>query len=257
MSIGALHRRWRDARAMLATTLSLALTLSLSSVATHAQDAESIEPPTQIEIASADFRVPLVELYTSEGCSSCPPADRWLSRLGAALGDELAAVPLAFHVDYWNYLGWSDPYAQASFTKRQRAAAANNRQHTIYTPAFLVDGRGARRGDDMLRTIRGANAQAAQADIGARITRRGADRIAAQIKVEVDSRAAHRRARAYIAVYESGITREIGGGENRGRTLRHDFVVRHWSRPIAIAAGTTDAEIEVEIPQDWNRPGLG
>ena len=209
-----------------------------------------------VEVTSGEFRTPVVELYTSEGCSSCPPADDWLRKLGASLAHDFSAVLLAFHVDYWNYLGWPDPYSQPAFTDRQRHAAANNRQRTIYTPAFLVDGREARGGAAVVRSIESANSQKAQARIAVRVVRHGAGGIRARIEVDNNAPGAAHYA-AHVAVYENGITRRIGAGENRGRTLRHDFVVRHWSAPIAIRRGANRAQVEVDIPADWNRPHLG
>ncbi len=209
----------------------------------------------QIALTSSAFRTPVVELYTSEGCSSCPPADDWLRRLGAALDQEFSAVPLAFHVDYWNYLGWTDPYSKPAFSKRQRAAAALNLRRGVYTPEFVVDGRETRGGNAILRAIRDANSQNAEATIVARVTRRSDDRLGARI--EVDNRSGRARAHAHVAIFESGITRKIGGGENHGKTLRHDFVVRHWSRAIAIRPGFNRAAFEIEIPADWRRANLG
>ena len=85
---------------------------------------------------SGDAVTPVIELYTSEGCSSCPPADRWLSRLKA----DTPVVALAFHVNYWNYLGWRDPYATAETTDRQhRIRAATNGKY-VYTPHVVVNG---------------------------------------------------------------------------------------------------------------------
>ena len=85
-------------------------------------------------------RVALLELYTSEGCDSCPPTDRWVSALATRgfAGDRV--IPLAFHVDYWNYLGWKDPFAQARYTERQRFVNARVRTRTIYTPQLMLDG---------------------------------------------------------------------------------------------------------------------
>ena len=84
---------------------------------------------------------PVVELYTSEGCNSCPPADRWLSKLKA----DPAVVALAFHVDYWDRLGWKDRFASAAFTARQAAQQASNGARFSYTPQVVVDGRGGAR----------------------------------------------------------------------------------------------------------------
>src|SRR6476659_2802738 len=87
--------------------------------------------------ASTRQVAPVVELYTSEGCNSCPPADRWLSKLKA----DPAVVALAFHVDYWDRLGWKDRFASAAFTQRQAAQQATNGARFSYTPQVVVDGR--------------------------------------------------------------------------------------------------------------------
>ncbi|MDA7990013.1 MAG: DUF1223 domain-containing protein [Gammaproteobacteria bacterium] len=209
--------------------------------------------------ASAGAKTPLVELYTSEGCSSCPPADNWLRALGESLhygdgdGDELRAVPLAFHVDYWNYLGWTDPFAKKAFTKRQRNVAATNRTG-VYTPATIVDGRESWHGGKALRAIKAANAQTAEARIEVRVSRGEDGEITAEITLNNRSaRALH----AHLAVYENGITRRIGAGENNGRTLRHDFVVRHWSAPMRMRRGENRKTVTLALPPDWQRRNLG
>ncbi len=91
--------------------------------------------------SSGNDRVALVELYTSEGCSSCPPADRWLSRLADDAGLWSEFVPVAFHVDYWDYIGWKDEFADPSNTQRQRGYAAAAGARSIYTPQMVVGGR--------------------------------------------------------------------------------------------------------------------
>ncbi len=225
--------------------------------------AAALSPPSayaddeRISVTSGELRTPVVELYTSEGCSSCPPADNWLRQLGRSLDGDFSAVPLAFHVDYWNYLGWIDPYSKPAYTKRQREAPANHRRG-IYTPQFLVDGRKARGAAAIIRAIRNANGQRAEATIAAHVSRRGdnadADTIAAHISVE--NRSPGEYIQAHLAIHESGLVRQIGAGENRGKTLLHDFVVRHWSEPIAIRRGVNEAEIAVKIPEDWARANL-
>jgi len=92
------------------------------------------------ESRSAARRVALIELYTSEGCNSCPPADRWLSSLQARGFNADRMVPLAFHVDYWDYLGWRDRFAQAGFSVRQRAQAGRGGARSVYTPQLLLNG---------------------------------------------------------------------------------------------------------------------
>ena len=209
----------------------------------------------QISMTSSEYRTPVVELYTSEGCSSCPSADDWLRQLGESLDQDFNAVPLAFHVDYWNYLGWTDPYSKPSFTERQREVAANNRQRSLYTPEFLVDGQEARRGGGIIQSIYHANSQKAKVTIVVNAVSHDLNQISTRI--EVDNQSELGNADAYIAVYENGITRKIGGGENHGKTLKHDFVVRHWSAPIAIRRGANNAAVDLEIPADWKRPNLG
>src|SRR5712692_9250138 len=93
----------------------------------------------QCAAKSAEKTVALVELYTSEGCNSCPPADRWLSALGKKYPPELV-VPLALHVDYWDYIGWKDPYAKREFSQRQRRLSELQRAAFVYTPQVLLQG---------------------------------------------------------------------------------------------------------------------
>src|SRR5512146_1099322 len=112
----------------------LILALSGLSCAAGAQTAP-------MRFQSSEKMTSLVELYTSEGCSSCPPAEAWLSRQKNAAGLWKNFVPVAFHVDYWDYLGWRDPWAAAQFSDRQRAHAQQWRSDTVYTPGFVLNGR--------------------------------------------------------------------------------------------------------------------
>ena len=94
----------------------------------------------QCAAQSGSRTVALVELYTSEGCDSCPPADRWLSSLSAQGHTPDKVVPLSLHVDYWDYIGWKDPYAKREFATRQRKLADLKRAKVIYTPQVLLQG---------------------------------------------------------------------------------------------------------------------
>lgn len=116
----------------------------------------SLAAAGEITIESPATRVHLVELFTSEGCSSCPPADDWLRGLKTERGLWREFVPVAFHVDYWDNLGWPDRLASPRFTERQRAYAAAWRANTVYTPGFVLDG----------REWRGRTVPAATAEIG-------------------------------------------------------------------------------------------
>src|SRR5262252_2023521 len=95
----------------------------------------------RIHFQSGTNRTALIELYTSEGCSSCPPAEEWLSKLKAHPRLWIDLVPAAFHVDYWDYLGWRDPFGAAAYSDRQRTYAAEWKSRSIYTPGFVLDGK--------------------------------------------------------------------------------------------------------------------
>jgi hypothetical protein len=174
----------------------------------------------------------LVELYTSEGCSSCPPADRWLSRLrGAGFGAD-ALVPLSLHVDYWDYIGWKDPYAKPTFTARQRELAAIAGSGFVYTPQVMLAGRdyrgwsSARRFADDVRMLneRPARAEIALAFKAGTVTARAAVTDARQ---SAD-------AALFLAVFQNDLSNEVTAGENHGVRLTHDFVVREWLGPFAL-----------------------
>ena len=212
-------------------------------------------PAGPLVVTSGKTITPLVELYTSEGCSSCPPADRLLSRLGNAEVESFELVPLAFHVDYWNWLGWPDPHSQAKFTDRQRKIGAINRQRSIYTPELVVAGQEARGGDRIYSLIDRYNRAPAEVSVILQLETRSPTWL--QADLEIDNMSKVSGAEVYLAVYENNITREIGAGENAGRTLVYDFVVRHWSMPVEVSAGRSVHSIALPVGADWNRENLG
>src|SRR5260221_6253514 len=110
------------------------------------------------DVRSGPKTAALVELYTSEGCSSCPPADQQLRRLRQELDSAAAAVPLALHVGYWDYIGWKDPYAQTAFAERQGWLGRVNQHRTVYTPPFFLQRSEVRSGrDGPMGKVRGDN----------------------------------------------------------------------------------------------------
>lgn len=166
--------------------------------------------------------VAVVELYTSEGCSSCPPADAVLG----ALADEAApgVLPLALHVDYWDRLGWADPSASPAFSARQRAYAGALRESRVYTPQMIVNGTAAfvgSRGAEARRHIREALARPATA----RVTL-DADAAGRSVEVEARVEGAPAGAVVHLALVRRAAEQRVPRGENRGRTLRHANVVR-------------------------------
>jgi hypothetical protein len=174
-----------------------------------------------------------VELYTSEGCNSCPPADRWLSGIARTYPRE-RVVPLALHVDYWDYIGWKDPYARREFSQRQRRLSQLQRMALVYTPQVLVQGADFRAwgGSEFERVVTRINAQPARAHLSLAILARKDQ----ALSVEVDARAevADPALSLYVAGYESGLASQVTAGENRGRLLAHDYVALEWTGPFGL-----------------------
>ena len=176
----------------------------------------------------------LVELYTSEGCSSCPPADRWLSTIAQRHAPE-SVVPLALHVDYWDYIGWKDPYARREFSLRQRKLSQLQRMALVYTPQVVLQGRDFRGWGSPAfgEAVARINAQPARAHLRLEILSAGQDALEAQASAELVAPAED--AALYLAVYRSKLESPVGAGENRGRILRHDHVVLEWQGPFGLA----------------------
>jgi hypothetical protein len=170
-------------------------------------------------VASPRAVAPVVELYTSEGCNSCPPADRWLSKLKT----DPAVVALAFHVDYWDRLGWKDRFASAAFTQRQASQQTSNGARFSYTPQVVVDGRD--RTDWSSVALSSARSEA---PVAVTLAHEG-DRFVASVVAAAN---APKRLAAYWAVTEQGHVTAVKAGENEGATLHHDFVVRDYE-PVA------------------------
>ena len=157
---------------------------------------------------------PVIELYTSEGCSSCPPADQWLSTLKGK-----PVVAQAFHVAYWDYIGWKDRFAQSAFSARQKDIAAQNRLSGIYTPQLVRNGRDWHDYQQL-----SAPAMPARATI--RLQRVGeTDGFEARVE-PLDANAVWT---AYWTVTEDGHSSRVKAGENAGAFLQHDFVVRQYT----------------------------
>lgn len=193
--------------------------------------------------ASGPTRTSLLELYTSEGCSSCPPADRWLSQLPHDAG----VVALAFHVDYWDRLGWKDRFAQAAFSQRQRDR--NRLSGWVYTPQFMLDG------TDFRSWYRGLPARApipARAHLTLSLdTMPG--HIDTRTEVRYASAAAGRNARLYLALTENRLSSSVTAGENARRTLLHDDVVRTLAGPFAASR----LNHRFILQPDWKAADLG
>jgi hypothetical protein len=192
----------------------------------------------QCSARSPASTVALVELYTSEGCDSCPPADRWLSSLGAKGYAPERVVPIALHVDYWDYIGWKDPYARQAFSARQRKMAALARAAAIYTPQVVLQGKDFRdwRGGAFEQAVARINATPAKARIALALDTRSKEAFEVQATVELLQGVAPADLGLYLAAYENKLVSEVKAGENRGKTLPHDYVVLQWTGPLEIKA---------------------
>jgi len=235
------------------------MTMGLRGTAPLLAALSAVVPPAihaeQCALRSAAHRVTVLELYTSEGCSSCPPADRWLSSLSQRGVEPNAVVLLAFHVDYWNRLGWVDRFSQARFSQRQHDVAARNRGRQVYTPQLILDGRTLRAGtlpDDLDDRLRSINAQPAGATIYVELLRQPT---AVQVTVDADVPAPATRANAdvWIAAFENGLSSAVARGENAGALLNHDFVVRDLAGPFPIPSdGRRRVQQTIETAPDWD-----
>ena len=203
------------------------------------------------DVRSGPKTAALVELYTSEGCSSCPPADQQLSRLRQALAPAAEVVPLALHVGYWDYIGWKDPYAQTAFEKRQNWLVHANQRKTVYTPQFFVGGTELRSSQGTLQDkVRQLNALPAAAAI--RVQASIAPNGALALNAVATARAGTDPAALYLALAESGLASKVTRGENGGVTLAHDHVVREWIGPVRLTGGAAQVQRNIALPAVWN-----
>jgi hypothetical protein len=194
----------------------------------HAASVCSARSPTTV--------TPVVELYTSEGCNSCPPADRWLSGVKA----DAPVVALAFHVDYWDRLGWKDRFASPAFTQRQAEQQRTSGARFSYTPQVLIDG--ADRPDWPAALVASRTRPAATVD--AQLMREG-NRVTATVAALPG---APTRLAAFWAVTEQGHVSAVKAGENEGVTLHHDFVVRDYRQVPAWPVQESAATLQFDLP---------
>ncbi len=175
---------------------------------------------------SPDHQIALLELYTSEGCSSCPPADRWLSRLHDVLIEEdnvvPNVVPLALHITYWNYIGWNDRYAHRRFDQRQRHIAQRAQSRNIYTPQFVLNGRDYRGLSDFIKDLRTIKQRPAKVRLGLALEDSGDPQspiawIFSRPVQASTTQSLAPKVSLYVAVFENALKSDIDSGENEGK----------------------------------------
>jgi hypothetical protein len=210
----------------------------------------------------------ILELFTSQGCSSCPPADRLLSKLEQNPRLAGKVIPLSFHVDYWNYIGWTDPFSSPRWSERQRAYGRAFRSNRIYTPQLVVNGQSECVGSneaEVMRRIDRALATEPAGRVTLSVAPAGAD---GQLRLQVGAEVARVVAGAgesanldlWVAIYETGLSTPVGSGENASRTLQNDYVVRRLEKAFTLpaAAGSRRSKtVTLGLDKRWKRRNLG
>lgn len=194
----------------------------------------------------------VVELFSSEGCSSCPPADAYLAQIDRSQPiDGVSVIALEEHVDYWDDLGWRDPFAQPGFGPRQQQYAAVLADHRVFTPEIVIDGRTLDEGDhDQASRDMQAARQAPRAHVT--LERKG-DAVRIDVS-DVPSATGDDAAEVWLALTESGLSTRVERGENAGRVLTHAPVVRVLRKVGLATAGAFHVEAPLALDASWN-PG--
>ena len=234
--------------------VGLAFGMVLSLLGPRVSAAVSTEEPSVV-----------IELFTSQGCSSCPPADRLLTRLGRGEALEgVQVVALSFHVDYWDSIGWKDPFSSAEWSKRQRLYAKAFDLDSIYTPQLVVQGNAQMIGSDeseVLRQIqRAANEATDPPSLGLEASLVRHDRIEVTVEVAIPAPLEEGGRDVWVALFEEDLDTAVERGENSGRRLHNDFVVRDLRKAITVVPESevrASSTITLQIEPEWQREGLG
>ncbi len=212
--------------------------------------------------AASEDRPVVLELFTSEGCSSCPPADELLSRIGALT---TGVIPLAYHVDYWDSLGWSDPFSSSQWTMRQVEYIRAMQLSGSYTPQIVINGRWQCVGSDpngITRAIAAARATPPPGVVTVRATppAAGSHKLNLSVSAHILRTAGDKSLIVVVAIYENGLMAKIDGGENSGHRVRYDYTVRKIVPAFELnptAGSALENELSVELDPSWKLDHLG
>jgi hypothetical protein len=204
----------------------------------------------------------VLELFTSEGCSSCPPADALISELGSSTK---SVIPLAYHVDYWNHLGWADPFSSHQWSERQSDYARAMNLDGEYTPQMVIGGGWQCGGSDagsIERAVAAARSEPALGRTSIQTSLAGAGSRKLQVKVNAQllSAAGPGRLMVMLAIYENGLVSKIGAGENGGREITYDYTVRKLLPAFELDAahpGSFVKEMTIDLDPSWSLDHLG
>jgi len=214
---------------------------------------------TNIKVVKSPVnRVAVLELYTSEGCSSCPSADRFLSNLKKTGISSKQIIPLAFHVTYWDYIGWQDRYAKKQYDQRQRDMARKQRSNSVYTPQFLLSGDDYRSYSSFSKDVNKVIIEKSLVDIELSLQDLTAKADVSRLLLNLKSTSSEKNLSFYLAVVENNLFSDVEAGENNGEQLHHDYVVRMLYGPFH--GGSTDKHDEIEqtiaLDSEWTKNNL-
>lgn len=202
----------------------------------------------------------VLELFTSEGCSSCPPADAFLKRLDdVGRVGQVEVIALEEHVDYWNRQGWTDPYSSEEWTARQQRYADYFRRDAIYTPQLVLNGTDQTGGNNERQVLAYITKASTAPTAMVRISSRNVSLKSAEISVELANVGDEMKsAELWVAVTERGLSSNVLRGENEGKTLTHAAVLRSLTRAHARAGqnGSASATARISLPSSWKRENL-
>ena len=227
---------------------------------------ETLSQPVSSQVLQpAGEAAVVLELFTSQGCSSCPPADRLLSALGQDETLQGQVIPLAYHVDYWNHIGWRDPFSSAKWSDRQGDYAQALQTGRLYTPQLVVNGRRELVGSDE-QQARAAIAEmlaaspAATVQLSAGPDLDSADRLHVGVAVTFAAPIAVPSLDVMVALFENSLATDVRSGENARRRLQNDHVVRHIERSFSLATDQDvrqERQITLSLPSGADREQLG
>ncbi|MFZ0678810.1 DUF1223 domain-containing protein [Candidatus Binatus sp.] len=211
---------------------------------------------------AADGAPVVLELFTSEGCSSCPPADALITELGSSMK---SVIPLAYHVDYWNHLGWSDPFSSRQWSERQSDYARAMNLDGEYTPQMVISGGWQCAGSDAGSIERAVAAARSASPLGrtsvqASLADAGSRKLDVKVNAQLLSTAGTGRLVVMLAIYENGLVSKIGAGENGGREITYDYTVRKLLPAFELDAaqpGSFVQEMTIDLDPSWSLDHLG
>lgn len=202
---------------------------------------------------SSDYKVSLLELYTSEGCSSCPPAEEWLSRIYRQGYRHGSVIPLALHVTYWDYLGWKDRFASKLYDQRQRKMVNAEGGRTVYTPQFFLNAQTVRTVSKLKNTIDKISTQRAEVRIDADV-KASPYEVIVDVQLQRIAQQVDDILHVVVVPYQNNIESSIKAGENNGVDAMHQYVARNMQTALMSLKGSKQRQFYLKkVPgEEWD-----